>query len=105
MRSRFIFTCVAGHITEKDFDETHRAWSSCDPGELFDAPIKTRIPHDKAKIKENLTIQSRNCRMLVIWTDCDREGENIGAEVAKICRRGNPRIRVKRARFSAIIPQ
>ncbi|CUA68183.1 DNA topoisomerase III [Rhizoctonia solani] len=42
--------------------------------------------------------------MLMIWTDCDREGENIGAEVEAVCLRSNPRIRVKRARFSAIIP-
>lgn len=39
----------------------------------------------------------------MIWTDCDREGEHIGSEVADICRKANPRIIVKRARFSAII--
>lgn len=39
----------------------------------------------------------------MIWTDCDREGEHIGSEVAQICRKANPRIVVKRARFSAII--
>jgi DNA topoisomerase-3 len=41
----------------------------------------------------------------MIWTDCDREGENIGAEIAKVCRKANPNIVVKRARFSAIIAQ
>lgn len=41
----------------------------------------------------------------MIWTDCDREGEHIGSEVAQVCRKANPRIRVKRAKFSAIIPQ
>ena len=40
----------------------------------------------------------------MIWTDCDREGEFIGAMVAKVCRRAKPNIVVKRARFSAIIP-
>ena len=43
--------------------------------------------------------------MLVIWTDCDREGEAIGAEIVAICRKANPTIQVKRARFSAIIAQ
>jgi DNA topoisomerase-3 len=38
----------------------------------------------------------------VIWTDCDREGENIGAEVALVCQSVNPRIIVKRARFSVV---
>lgn len=41
----------------------------------------------------------------MIWTDCDREGENIGAEIVKICRKAKPNIVVKRARFSAIIAQ
>lgn len=39
----------------------------------------------------------------MIWTDCDREGEHIGSEIMAVCRKANPRIRVKRARFSAII--
>lgn len=41
----------------------------------------------------------------MIWTDCDREGENIGAEVMVVCRKVKPTITVKRARFSAIIAQ
>ena len=43
--------------------------------------------------------------MLMIWADCDREGEHIGAEIASVCRRVKGNIVVKRARFSAIIPQ
>lgn len=43
--------------------------------------------------------------MLMIWTDCDREGENIGEEVASVCRKANRNITVRRARFSAIIAQ
>ena len=43
--------------------------------------------------------------MLFIWTDCDREGEAIGAEVEEICRQVNTRIQVWRARFSAMQPQ
>lgn len=40
--------------------------------------------------------------MLFIWTDCDREGEYIGTEVRDIALKANPRIMVKRARFSNI---
>jgi reverse gyrase len=47
--------------------------------------------------------EARRADRLMIWTDCDREGEHIGSEIASVCRRSNPRIIVKRARFSAII--
>ncbi|KAI0268849.1 DNA topoisomerase [Gloeopeniophorella convolvens] len=83
-RAHFTVTCVAGHILQHDFASSHRKWHSCDPFDLFDAPI---------------------AHQLMIWTDCDREGENIGAEIVKICRKSKPNIVVKRARFSAIIAQ
>ncbi len=41
----------------------------------------------------------------MIWTDCDREGEHIGSEIVGVCRKGKEGLRVKRARFSAIIPK
>lgn len=52
----------------------------------------------------NLVKQARSHDLLLIWTDCDREGEHIGAEIMRHCQQGNPRIRVLRSRFSAIIP-
>jgi len=58
---------------------------------------------DLKAVERNLQQEARNADLLLIWTDCDREGEHIGSEVAEVCRRANPRIRVKRARFSAII--
>ena len=54
-------------------------------------------------IARNLKQEARNATELMIWTDCDREGEHIGSEVAEVCRKVNPNIRVTRARFSAII--
>ncbi|TKA65118.1 hypothetical protein B0A49_08988, partial [Cryomyces minteri] len=32
-------TSVAGHLNSQDFDPRFRSWQSCNPGELFDAPI------------------------------------------------------------------
>ena len=40
--------------------------------------------------------------MLIIWTDCDREGENIGFEIIDVCKAIKPRLEVKRAKFSEI---
>ena len=44
--------------------------------------------------------QARYSKYLVIWTDCDREGEHIGTEVRDQAKKGNARIIVKRARFN-----
>ena len=59
---------------------------------------------DHRGIEANLLAEAKKATHLMIWTDCDREGEFIGAMVAKVCRRAKPNIVVKRARFSAIIP-
>ncbi|TFK18289.1 prokaryotic type I DNA topoisomerase [Coprinopsis marcescibilis] len=104
-RSQFVVTAVVGHLTNHDFTDRHRGWQSCDPSELFDAEIETKIAKDKKPIEQNLMNLARSSEMLMIWTDCDREGEHIGMEIVNVCRRVRPNIRVKRARFSAIIAQ
>lgn len=105
MRAHFTVTAVSGHLMSHDFEDMYRSWHSCDPFTLFEAPVIAKVSKDSKTIEDNLSIEARRASMLMIWTDCDREGENIGAEVAKICRKVNRNIQVKRARFSAIIPQ
>ena len=39
---------------------------------------------------------------MIIWTDCDREGENIGFEVIEVCQAVKPRLKIMRAKFSEI---
>lgn len=46
--------------------------------------------------------EARNCNVLVIWTDCDREGENIGFEIIEVCKEVKANIKVYRAKFSGI---
>ncbi|KAJ3142408.1 DNA topoisomerase [Geranomyces variabilis] len=97
-----VMTAVLGHLMESDFLPEYKNWRSCDPIELFHADIITDVHKDKKTLETNLQGEARRAQMLVIWTDCDLEGENIGWEVMKVCRKANPRITVKRARFSVI---
>lgn len=57
------------------------------------------------KVKQNLITESRHATKLIIWTDCDREGENIGAEIVTVCHETNPRLQILRAKFSVIQPR
>ncbi|KAF4997853.1 hypothetical protein FDECE_11971, partial [Fusarium decemcellulare] len=89
-------TCVTGHLTNVDFTREYKNWSHPPPEALFNAPI------DKKSIAQNIESQARYANLLVIWTDCDREGEHIGYEIVEAARKGKPGIQVKRARFSNV---
>lgn len=103
--SFYTVTSVSGHLTAHDFGDAYRTWNSCDPFVLFDVPIETKIPSESKSIEKNLMNEARGADMLMIWTDCDREGEHIGSEIVTVCRKAKRNITVKRARFSAIIAQ
>ncbi|EIM22038.1 prokaryotic type I DNA topoisomerase [Wallemia mellicola CBS 633.66] len=100
----FTVTAVAGHLTASDFGKDYRKWHSCDPLQLFDGRVEVSTAGNMSAIEQNLKNEARSSSHLMIWTDCDREGEHIGAEIMSICRKANPRIEVSRAKFSAIIP-
>ncbi|OCK90394.1 prokaryotic type I DNA topoisomerase [Cenococcum geophilum 1.58] len=100
--SNVVFTSVAGHIKSTEFDQRYRNWNSCNPSQLFDAPIVNYVENDKKIIATNIEEQARSAQVLFIWTDCDREGEHIGTEIRDIALKINPRLEVRRARFSNI---
>ncbi|KIE02804.1 DNA topoisomerase III, partial [Metarhizium majus ARSEF 297] len=95
-------TCVTGHLTNVEFTSEYKNWSYPPPETLFNAPIVTSIHDDKKSIAKNLADQAQYARLLVIWTDCDREGEHIGQEIVDAARKGNASIQVKRAKFSNV---
>lgn len=39
-------------------------------------------------LQRTLEREARGCQKLVIWTDGDREGENIGFEIIDVCKAG-----------------
>ncbi|CAH1767113.1 3439_t:CDS:10 [Entrophospora sp. SA101] len=97
-------TAVSGHLMKYDFAPEYRKWDSCAPLVLFQAPIIKFVGEENRQIKDNLYHEAQRADQLMIWTDCDREGENIGSEIASICEQAKRGIRITRARFSAIIP-
>lgn len=103
-------TSVLGHLMEMEFDDQHRKWNSCAHGALFDAPLFTNVRQpcgntDYQKVAKNIETACLGCTDLILWLDCDREGEAIGFEVINVCCRVNNRLRPRRARFSALIPR
>ncbi|GBG58674.1 hypothetical protein CBR_g75 [Chara braunii] len=58
---------------------------------------------DKHQLMLTLQQEASQCQWLVLWLDCDREGENIAFEVIDVCRGTNPRLNVLRAHFSALV--
>uniref|UniRef100_A0A4Y0BNI3 DNA topoisomerase n=2 Tax=Anopheles funestus TaxID=62324 RepID=A0A4Y0BNI3_ANOFN len=99
---QMIMTSVSGHLLTHEFLPSFRGWQSCNPEDLFDAPVRKRCPEQFEKIKKTLEREVRGCSALIIWTDCDREGENIGFEIIEVCRAVKPQLRVLRAKFSEI---
>ena len=93
-------TSVLGHLNAVEFPAGFRAWHSCPPAALFDAPVNDEVPPDSKAVATNITQQARYSQSLFIWTDCDREGEYIGSEIRKAAWEGKQDIEVKRAKFS-----
>ncbi|CAH1273337.1 TOP3A [Branchiostoma lanceolatum] len=79
-QSSMFMTSVSGHLLELDFKGSYQKWHSCQPVALFDAGVEKHCPDQFKDIKRTLEREARQCQVLVIWTDCDREGENIGTE-------------------------
>ncbi|XP_065540765.1 DNA topoisomerase 3-alpha isoform X2 [Lathamus discolor] len=97
-----VMTSVSGHLLAHDFKMPFRKWHSCNPLALFDAEIEKYCPENYMDIKRTLEREIQQCQALVIWTDCDREGENIGFEIIHVCKAVKPNLCVFRARFSEI---
>lgn len=77
--ARFICTSVKGHVYSTDFPPEFQNWDRVDPRDLLSAPI-TKI-ESKGGMRRHLSSEGRGCHHLVLWLDCDREGENICFEV------------------------
>ncbi|KAH9598173.1 TOPRIM domain [Trypanosoma melophagium] len=97
-----LFTSVAGHLMNDEFPPNTRNWSSYPLLGLFTANITKHVKPELEPIKKNLESLGKRATALLLWMDCDREGENICFEVMRIVQGVNSRIAVSRAHFSAL---
>lgn len=97
-------TSVSGHLLALEFKSQFQKWHSCNPVLLFDAEVEKYCPDNMIQIKRTLEKEARQCQALIIWTDCDREGENIGFEIIDVCKAVKTSLQVFRAKFSEITP-
>ncbi|CAI0397667.1 unnamed protein product, partial [Linum tenue] len=97
-------TSVIGHVFSVDFPEKYQNWSATDPLDLFQAPVRKAESNPKAHIRRHLSQEARGCTHLVLWLDCDREGENICFEVIECSgfHINDGKRRIHRARFSSV---
>jgi DNA topoisomerase-3 len=79
----FRVTSVVGHVYSLDFPSKYQNWDQIDPLELFSAPT-VHSPESKGGIVKHLEREAKGIDKLVLWMDCDREGENICYEVIKV---------------------
>ncbi|PWA91809.1 DNA topoisomerase, type IA [Artemisia annua] len=102
-RVQYKVTSVIGHVFSVDFPPKYQDWAATDPLTLFEAPVVKSESNPKAHIRQHLNREARGCGDLVLWLDCDREGENICFEVIECTGfQANDGRRVHRARFSSV---
>ena len=102
---QMLFTSVAGHLMEDQFPPSAKSWSAVPFADLFHLPITKFVKEDFQPLKKNLESLATRCQRLVLWLDCDREGENIAFEVISVVQGKAPRgFTISRAKFSTLSP-
>ncbi|MEQ2172256.1 DNA topoisomerase 3-beta-1, partial [Goodea atripinnis] len=105
---RFKMTSVCGHVMSLDFTGKYNNWDKVDPAELFSkAPTEKKEANPKLNMVKFLQVEARGSDYVVLWLDCDKEGENICFEVLDaihpVMNKGSVRDQsVFRAKFSSI---
>ena len=99
---QMVFTSISGHLFSLDFIQNYKDLDFCNIEEILSVPVVKFCRLSHSKIKLSLQKEACLCNKLIIWTDCDREGENIGFEIVNVCKEINPSLDVYRAMLSEI---
>ena len=104
LRKKLIAVAL-GHVFSIDFPKQYNNWDACEPVDLFEAPTIKMESNPKTHITKHLANEAKDVDYLVLWLDCDREGENICFEVMSCTqvKMNNPstaKKRILRAKFS-----
>ncbi|GMT13872.1 hypothetical protein PFISCL1PPCAC_5169, partial [Pristionchus fissidentatus] len=105
----FKVTSTCGHVMGVDFPAEFNNWHKTPPVSLYDAPIDKVECTPEMKMNRYLASEAKGVDYLVLWLDCDKEGENICFEVIDAVQGSMRKPRnvdfmslVYRAHFSAI---
>lgn len=101
-RHIMLFTSVTGHIMEYFWPESLSKWQLETCQEMYLSEPNKGVVKDKLGIFNNLKQYGKNSIILILWLDCDREGENIAYEVVECVHKVNPRIKLLRAHYSSL---
>lgn len=55
---------------------------------MFEAQLEKYVADNFIPIKRTLEREIKGASDLILWTDGDREGENIAAEIVDVCHNG-----------------
>lgn len=84
----------------------YNSWDKVDPVELFTCPTEKKEATAKLRMPAFLAQEAKGCDYLILWLDCDKEGENICFEVMDAVSRTIKNVYTNevtyRAKFSAI---
>ena len=106
-KSQFKVTSVTGHVFTSEFPPGYQNWQTTDPYDLFDVEILKIESDSRSRMVQHLSNEAKNVDFLILWLDCDREGENICFEVIQCCEpymHIGERDNILRAKFSSITP-
>ena len=70
--------------------------------ELYKVGIIKEPIESSEKVVQNLKQYSKDADELILWLDCDREGEAIAFDIIDVIQKTKPRVDIWRAKFSAV---